>query len=478
MADTFTASMAGLRGPGLTGADRALLDAKIAAGDAQVLAAKQAASVASDAAGINRTFATKADANAALAGLANGLVVQVLKDESQNTARTAYKVNAGAFALIGKIAYVADDLSNVSQTVVVSFMAQKLNGGIGNSPYLGGVDSAASIKGLVAAGKATNGGEHRLINYWDGNNSASIQNLSNSDGYSAWRFLDYQGREMCALGYGNPGGTADLPFRGSAYFETSNFINADGSSTPGPIIPMRFVQTGLMVGRDGVARMGVYGRSSHEVDGSWNFFSLSPTWSLTKDNRLITFSAGAGFYSAAFRDLDDLTPILRVRSKNGFEQSGIVIGTTAEGNGTTQAPPQARVDAVGTVLAGKSVDTGRATEFYFGGQKFPFCAYDGDPLSFRHVRAGVGKYDVMFLDASGGKPLRYALVDRDHADLEALWVAMDGTGRVAFNGAAPATIAKLPAALPIDGTATNAAMATMLNAIRASLIGVGLNLAA
>jgi hypothetical protein len=67
---------------------------------------------------------------------------------------------------------------------------------------------------------------------------------------------------------------------------------------------------------------------------------------------------------------------------------------------------------------------------------------------------------------------------RDHADLEVLWAAMDGTGRVAFNGAASATIAKLPADLPTDGTATNAAMATMLNAIHASLIGVGLNLPA
>ncbi|MCI1143134.1 hypothetical protein MOP88_13885 [Sphingomonas sp. WKB10] len=161
MVDTFTANMAGLRGPGLTGADKALFDSKLAAGDAQVLAAKQAASVASDAAGINRTFATKADANAALPGLANGLVIQVLKDESQNTARTAYKVNAGTFALIGKIAYVVDDLSNVSQTVTVSFKGQKLNGGTARALYFGGWDDWLQVNGYVSA-IATYAGRHRF----------------------------------------------------------------------------------------------------------------------------------------------------------------------------------------------------------------------------------------------------------------------------------------------------------------------------
>ena len=50
--------------------------------------------------------------------------------------------------------------------------------------------------------------------------------------------------------------------------------------------------------------------------------------------------------------------------------------------------------------------------------------------------------------------------------------------KFAANGKTPVAPTTLPAALPTDGTATNAAMATMLNAVRTSLIATGLSVAA
>lgn len=485
MVDTFTANMAGLRGPGLTGADKALFDAKLAAGDAQVLAAKQAASVASDAAGIDRTFASKADANAALPGLANGLIVQVLKDESQNTARTAYKVNAGAFALIGKIAYVVDDLSNVSQTVTVSFMGQKLNGGVARALYQGGWTDYHQVSGYVAA-IATYPGRHRFEGSWGANNVMVIRNRSNADAYSAVCFENQDGREGFAVGLGNAGTSYDGPFAGAAFFESSDFIKEDGSADTANSVgrPIRGVVTCPMYRRhDKTTGHAQYGRTQWGIDGSWTFHAVHPDWSQAAQRVIFRLHAGAGFYGMTAYDMDAFTPILRIRSKNGFDRAGIVVGTTFEGDAGTP-PPQVEADIVGTILAGKSVDSGRSTELFLGNILPSFAHYDGSQFVMRAVRPGVAKWDMMFADAAGAKPLRWSIVDRDHSAIEPLWMALDGSGKVgvagnfAVNGKTPAAPAALPAALPTDGTATNAAMAAMLNALRASLIDIGTHVAA
>ncbi|WP_374295149.1 hypothetical protein [Sphingomonas sp.] len=485
MADTFTANMAGLRGPGLTGADKALFDAKLAAGDAQVLAAKQAATVASDAAGIDRTFASKADANTALPGLANGLIVQVLKDESQNTARTVYKVTAGAYSLIGKIAYVADDLSNVSQSVTVSFRGQKINGGVSRSLYQGGWSDFHQVNGYVAA-IADYPGRHRFEGSWRANNVVVIRNRSNDDAYSAACFENNEGREGFAVGLGNSGTSYDGPFAGAAFFESSDFIKEDGSSDVANSVgrPIRGVVTCPMYRRhDKTTGHAQYGRTQWGIDGSWTFHTVHPDWSKAAQRVTFRLHAGAGFYGMTASDMDDFSPILRVRSKNGYDRGGIVVGATFEGDAGTP-PPQVAADIVGTVLAGKNIDSGRATEMFYGDAQPSFCHYDSSDFVLRAVRPGVGKVDLMFAGAVAGKPLRVSFVDRDHTSIEPLWMAMDGTGKVgvggyfAVNGKTPVAPAALPPALPTDGAATNAAMATMLNALRASLIAIGTHVAA
>ena len=486
MGDTFTATMAGLRGPGLTGADKALFDAKLIEGAAQVLAAKQAASIASDAAGIDRTYATKADAAAALSGLTNGMIVQVLKDESQNTARTVYRVAGGALALIGKIAYVVDDLSNVNQTVTVSFRGQKINGGVARAPYQGGWSDFQQVNGYIAA-IADYPGRHRLEGNWRANNVVVIRNHSNDDAYSAACFENNEGREGFAVGLGNAGTSYDGPFAGAAFFESSDFIKEDGSSDTANSVgrPIRGVVTCPMYRRhDQSTGHAQYGRTQWGIDGSWTFHAVHPEWSKAAQRVTFRLHAGAGFYGMTAYDLDDWTPILRVRSKNGFERAGIVVGRSYEYTGTGTPPPQVAADIVGTVLAGVGIDSGRATEMFLGNVQPSFCHYDGNSFVMRAVRPGVGKFDIMFADAVTGKPLRVAYVDRDHSSIEPLWMAMDGSGAVgvagpfAANGKTPVAPAALPAALPTDGTATNAAMATMLNALRASLIATGIAVAA
>ncbi|MCI1143133.1 hypothetical protein MOP88_13880 [Sphingomonas sp. WKB10] len=71
---------------------------------------------------------------------------------------------------------------------------------------------------------------------------------------------------------------------------------------------------------------------------------------------------------------------------------------------------------------------------FFGNIQPSFCHYDGSQFVMRAVRPGVGKYDVMFADAGGAKPLRYAIVDRDHSSIEPLWIALDGSGKVGVAG--------------------------------------------
>jgi len=80
-------------------------------------------------------------------------------------------------------------------------------------------------------------------------------------------------------------------------------------------------------------------------------------------------------------------------------------------------------------------------------------------------------------DASISDPV--AAADRDaliRGDMAAKWVRING--KFAANGKTPVAPTTLPAALPTDGTATNAAMATMLNAVRTTLIASGLGVPA
>lgn len=446
--------------------------------NAQVASAKQSADLAADSAGIDRTYATKAAAT----GYTNGDIVQIIRDETQGNARSMYRAENGGLTFLAKIASVNTDLSNVTSGATTPGEL-RVGGNVPNSPYQGGVDSVLRAAGLIAAAKLTNGGEHRFIMNWDGNNAMSIQNLSNNDGYSATRYLDYQGREAFAVGYGNPGGTGDLYFRGRAYLESNNFINADGSSTPGPIRPLGVVQTGLMLRRDGSTAMGVYVR--HEVDerGDFNYYNLAPVWSQQDGKKIITFSAQAGFYSAYFRDLDDRSNIFRVRSKNGYEAPGVVIGDTYEpANG---APPQVALDVGGNgvLLSGAAKDSGRAQDIGLPATPFGHVIYQNSAYITRWLRQTVAKADWRIQVAGGGLPPRLELYATD-GNKTPIWFALDNSGKVGiggnvgFNGAAPIAPPSLPAALPTDGSASNAAMATMLNAMRASLIAYGLNVAA
>lgn len=447
--------------------------------NAQVASAQQSADLAQDAAGIDRTYATKATAT----GYANGELVQIVRDETQGNARTLYRAENGGLTFLAKVAAVNTDLSNVADGAITPG-AVSIAGLVPVSPYYGGAPHALGVGGLLVAGKFTNGGEHRLINTWNGNNTFSIQNLSNDDAYSCMRCLDHTGRETCAFGWGNVGTVLDVPYAGATYWESSVVINADGSQSSDKTLgvhPMRVIQSGFQTRRgQNMAESGSWTRTEISLNGDWNFQTLSPV--LSGQKHLISFSAGNGFYSAIFRDADTLAPVFRVRSINGYEKSGIVIGSTYEGGAFP--PPQVAVDAVGTVLAGKDVSTARPTSIDQAGVQFPFVAIDGDVASFRHVRPGVGKYDIMFYDAGSGKPLRYALIDRDHSDAELFWAALDGTkkvgigGNVGFNGVAPIAPPALPAALPTDGSATPAQLAAAYNAIRASLIAYGLNTAA
>lgn len=446
--------------------------------NAQVASAKQSADLAADSAGIDRTYATKAAAT----GYTNGDIVQIIRDETQGNARSMYRAENGGLTFLAKIASVNTDLSNVTSGATTPGEL-RVGGNVPNSPYQGGVDSVLRAAGLIAAAKLTNGGEHRFIMNWDGNNAMSIQNLSNNDGYSAVRYLDYLGQETMAQGSGNPGGTGDLYFRGRGYTETSNFINADGSSTPRPIRPYGVVQTGLMPRRDGSTAMGVYVRYEVDERGDFNYYSLAPVWTQQQNLKIITFSAQAGFYSAYFRDLDDRSNILRVRSKNGYEAPGAVIGDTYEpANG---APPQVALDVGGNgvLLSGAAKDSGRAQDIGLPATPFGHVIYQNSAYIVRWLRQTVAKADWRIQVASGGLPPRLELYATD-GNKTPIWFALDNSGKVGiggnvgFNGAAPIAPPSLPAALPTDGSASNAAMATMLNAMRASLIAYGLNVAA
>lgn len=402
-----------------------------------------------DAAGVSQTYITYAQASSAASSLPAGALVQVLTDENRDGARTIYKIQNGAIVFQTKIAYVFGDLSNISPQSAPTFAKTVVGAPVPNSPYLGGIDSKLQVSGLVAFAKTTNGGEHRLINYWDGNNSVSIQNLSNNDSYSAVRFLDYQGREAMAVGYGNPGTVADLPFATAGYFETSPFINADGSPD-NTIIPrpLRLVQTGYMMRRTGQRTQGVFGRVSFEPDGSFNYYHLDPRWSYARP--LVTFTDAAGMYSATFFDHDDnqvkdarMTQVLRVRRKNydpshTYSRPGVVIGPTFEGDPANGGvpPPQVWLDVGGAAIFGDYV--GGADRSYSptspNNNDFAITTVAAREEQVRLFRPFVGRIDFRIV-SGGGRGTNLALIDTDNGSKVPLAVAINGSRNVYACGA-------------------------------------------
>ncbi|KKW93863.1 hypothetical protein [Sphingobium chungbukense] len=106
----FAGQVRGLRGPGLTPADLATLDARVAEAEAEADRANGEADralgyrdqvadfVAMQA--LPNTFNTKALANSALSGIADGTYVQVVDDESRSHFRSLYIVQTGAYVFV------------------------------------------------------------------------------------------------------------------------------------------------------------------------------------------------------------------------------------------------------------------------------------------------------------------------------------------------------------------------------------------
>lgn len=308
------------------------------------------------------------------------------------------------------------------------------------------------VLGSFAASKTS--GEHRLINAWAANNVLAIQNTSNSDGYSAIRFLDYNGREAAAFGYGNPGTSFDIPFAGASYWETSTQINADG--TPNTTIaprPMRIVQSGYMTMSGGSQAQGVYCRADFTAAGEFKFYDLNANFSAVKT--LIKFSPYGGF-TATFNAVDGTSPILRVRQINGLTNTGITVGSTYE---TT--PPQVAGDFVGTVLAGTNVDSGRPSNFSDGGTAFAFATYQPAAQQMRLVRPSVVKVDFLLQTASSPLPIRLDIRDTDNSNKVPLRISLDGKQNIflcgatdvggASGGIALANAAVIPGSTPTGG---------------------------
>ena len=151
-----------------------------------------------------------------------------------------------------------------------------------------------------------------------------------------------------------------------------------------------------------------------------------------------------------------------------IDQSGISYGRRGYYGPVTGSAPASELEVVGTAtLHGssaknpyKALTFGRsaATEYgvYIaaGAGQYAYIAQPGD-----YVTRGQA---FVFADSLGGNGVRIAAGS----------LAVPRT--VGFNGAPPIGKATLPAALPTDGSASNVAMATMLNAIRTTLINVGL----
>lgn len=328
------------------------------------------------------------------------------------------------------------------------FSAEKSDGSV---KYFGvhiGTDPGASVMGNFAAsgfqglrreqfqvlgslGAKGASTEHRLINAWDGNNTLAVQNTSNSDGYSAVRFLDYNGRETSAFGYGNPGTVANLPFADAAYWESSTQINADG--TPNSTIPphpMRVVQSGYQTLANASQAQGVYARFGIESDGSFRFWDLNAQFSNVKT--LIRFNP-YGQYSSLFNAADGSSPILRTRLINGLTRAGIVVGSTWEA-----LPPQVAADVVGTGLFGSYVDSGRPTHFSDGGNDFAISTYQGSSAQLRFVRPAVVKVDMLLQTASSPLPIRLEWRDTDNSNKIPFRISLDGKQNIFMAGATDA----------------------------------------
>lgn len=378
------------------------------------------------------------------------MTVSISNNESGASVRT--KLNAalaGIFELL-QVQQTSDTLAVRIRGVNTSISADLLSveKSDGSVQYLGvhtGTDPGASVMGNFAAsgfaglrreafqvagsfGAYKVSGEHRLINDWSLNNVFAVQNLSNSDAYSAIRFLDYNGRETAAFGYGNPGTVADLPFADAAYWESSTQINADGSPTTN-IAPhaMRVVQSGYQTMANASLAQGVYARYGVEADGSFRFWDLNANFSSVKTLvRLNPF----GQYTALFNAADGTSPILRVRQINGLTRTGIVVGTTYEAT-----PPQVAADIVGTGLFGSYIDSGRPSNFSDGGNDFAIATYQPNASQMRFVRPAVVKVDQLLQTASSPLPVRLEWRDTDNSNKVPLRISLDGKQNVFVAGA-------------------------------------------
>lgn len=231
--------------------------------------------------------------------------------------------------------------------------------------------------------------EHKISNNWGVQNVLAIQNTSNTDAYSAIRFLDYNGREATAFGYGNPGTSNDLPFAGAAYWESSSGVNADGSAdNTQDARPMRIVQSGKIGGT-----YALYCRQEFMANGDIAFMNLNAGFSgVTRHSR---FKA------------------------NGGLQLGSATGTSAG------VPPAVQLDAVGTVLSGDAIDSVRTNSFSGGSGSFAFTSYHTPREQLRLLRANVVKADFL-VDSS---PLRLTIGDPDHS-CDPFCVSLDGDRNV------------------------------------------------
>lgn len=119
----------------------------------------------------------------------------------------------------------------------------------------------ASFNVPVVLGAATFVGENQLISDISGNNVASIKNV-NQSGFSAIRFLKYNGDEKGAIGYGNP----------SAGITTDQvFLEVSDAAHSGTAPAFVFNQS-TDFGQPGTTPYGVVTRLKFDTDGTFTLY--------------------------------------------------------------------------------------------------------------------------------------------------------------------------------------------------------------
>lgn len=386
-----------------------------------------------------KDLATQAELDAAQTTTSAALVTltpatearNVLKPSADTVALTLQAINGAASARLFSVLKEAGSpwleigppASGEAIVEIGPEFTRSLYQGGGNKPALG-VDG--KLEALAGAGD----GEHRLTNSSAGNNSVAIRNLNNEDGYSTVRFIDKDGIEGCAFGYGNPGTALDYPFAGAAYWESSHFVTDDGEeSEDQDVRPMRVVQTGNFT--DTAESSGVRARTEWATDGSWNFFNLY-TLGFSTRKTLVQLKPDA---SAYFNAPDGTTPILSVRPVGAWTKAGAIIGVTGKTAGGV--PPQVALDCVGTGLFGVGVDTGRPSNFT-ATKDFAIATYQPEAQQVRLVRPSVVKLDVLVNTASAPLPVRVDFTDPDHSSVVPLRLSLDGLANIFLTGATSA----------------------------------------